>query len=143
VRAILSCRPLAVGFLVFLLALTAGCGGPGRGSVKGKITVQGKPLPRALITFLPEGGNRDPVNAAIINGEFETPDMPAGLAKAYITPPQTEEPPPVDKGDLSPVARSGRKGLLVVPEKYGNPATSGLSLTVQKGENKFDADLTP
>lgn len=136
-------RPLAAGLFVVSLASLAGCGNdPGRGSVKGKITVNGKPLAKGLITFLTSSGNKDPYSSAITNGEYAIPDMPAGPAKVYIIPPLTSEPPPVDKGDLVPAARPGQKKL-VVPDKYQNPETSGLSLVVQKGENKFDADLTP
>jgi hypothetical protein len=142
-RPLSLARPLAAGLFVVGLVFAAGCGSdPGRGSVKGKITVGGKPLAKGAIVFIPTTGNRDPYTAAITNGEYAMPDMPGGPAKVYISPPLTEEPPPVDKGDVVPSARPGRKKV-VVPDKYQNPETSGLSLTVQKGENTFDADLTP
>jgi hypothetical protein len=136
-------QPLAAGSFVVLLAFAAGCGSDsGRGSVKGKITVSGKPLAKGTITFLPTTGTKDPITTPVTNGEYTIPDLPVGLAKVYIIPPLTSEPSPVDKGDGVPAARPERKKV-VVPEKYQNPTTSGLSLTVQKGENKFDADLTP
>lgn len=132
----------AAGLLAVSLACAAGCNSdPGKGTISGKITVNGKPLPGGMITFLPEGGKRDPFSAAIVNGEYSVPDVTAGPAKAYITSHQGEEPPPIGKGDITPVPRPGRKGKAEVPAKYGNPDTSGLALTVQKGDNTFDADL--
>jgi hypothetical protein len=130
--------------LVVLIATAVGCGtDPGRGSVKGKITVNGKVLAKGRITFLSEGGNKDPFSTAIVNGEYFIPDIPAALAKVYIVPPLSDDPLPVDKGDIVPTARPGRGPRIVVPDKYQNATTSGLSLTVQKGENTFNADLVP
>ncbi len=127
-----------------LLASVVGCGGDsGRGSVKGKITVGGKPLPKGMITFMSEAGNKDPFSSAIVNGDYAIPDMPAGGAKVYIIPPLSDTPPPKDKGDLTPPPKLGKGPKLVVADKYQNAATSGLSLTVKKGENVFDADLVP
>jgi hypothetical protein len=135
---------LAAASLVAGLSLAAGCGGDaGRGSVKGKVTVGGKPLPKGMITFLSEGGNKDPYSAAIVNGEYAIPDMPAAPARVYIVPPASNGPPPVDRGDSTPALRPGRQTRLVVPERYQNAQTSGLTLTVNKGENTFDADLVP
>src|SRR3954447_23124894 len=68
--------------LVTLLA--AGCGETGTGSVRGTITVAGKPLPRGSITFLPEAGDRDPVTAAVIDGVYDTGPMPTGPARITI-----------------------------------------------------------
>jgi len=137
-------RPIVAAFLFVFLAATTGCSNdPGRGSVKGKITVDGKPLPKGMITFLSEAGNKDPFSSAIVNGEYAIPDMPAAAAKVYIILPLSDEPLQVDKGDLMAPVRPGRVSKLTVNEKYQNSATSGLEFTLQKGENTYDINLNP
>jgi hypothetical protein len=108
--------------------------------------VNGKPIERGLITFLPQSGNMDPINAAIIDGVYDTGPMPAGLAKICIFPPTTKpEESGGGGGDL--VARP-KKGAVrdpnAVPAKYQNAETSGLTVTVKSGEAiTFDQDLAP
>lgn len=49
-------------FVAALSALLAGCGpsGPQLSEVKGKVTVDGKPVPRAEIAFVPEAAGGSP-----------------------------------------------------------------------------------
>jgi hypothetical protein len=126
-----------------MLLLTTGCSStPAVGSVKGKVTVNGKPLPRGLITFLSTGGNNDPFNCNIINGEYEIPELPVALAKVCIIPPTSETPPPIDQGDLMPVAvPTVVRSPFHIPEHYQNPETSGLEFTIKKGENEYNIDI--
>jgi hypothetical protein len=132
--------PFAVVLAASLLATS--CGG-GTGSVKGTITVGGKPLPSGLIVFLPEGGNKDPMNCAIRNGEYETTPMPAGLARIYIIP-SSRRPQAEGGSDLVPAVREAANDPFTVPTKYQTVETSGLTVTVKAGETlTFDKDLTP
>jgi hypothetical protein len=127
--------------LLALLALFgAGCGQQ-TGVVSGKVTIEGKPLPRGLITFLSDVGNKDAFNAAIIDGEYRTAAIPCGPAKIMILP--TAGPPKSEKGgnDLQPGARAGAAAKPVVPDRYQSPDTSGFEITVKPGDNDFTADL--
>jgi hypothetical protein len=133
-------------YLALASVSAAGCVSPPPGTVSGKVmTPDGKPLPKALITFLSEVGNKDVFNAAIVNGKYLTSEIPAGPAKVVIMPALEHEKAggaqvPVGKGnDLAP---SGKKGI-EVPAKYQNADTSGLLVMVQSGENTFDVDLRP
>jgi hypothetical protein len=120
--------------LVALLA--AGCGGTEQGSVRGTITVAGKPLSRGSITFLPGAGDRDPVTAAVIDGVYDTGLMPAGPARITIM--HSTHAPARAGGDLAAPADTPW-----VPARYHSPDTSGLAVIVRPGANTFDHDLKP
>lgn len=48
-----------------------GCGGEDVGSVTGKVTMDGQPLPNAIVTFVPEGGGRTGTGKTDANGEYK------------------------------------------------------------------------
>jgi len=54
-----------------LAAASAGCGGSGRGAVKGKVMVNGSPLEAGDISFVPLDASLGPTAGAVIaNGEY-------------------------------------------------------------------------
>lgn len=134
-------RRLAPWLLLAAVCLI-GCGPPPKGTVSGKITVNGKPLPEGLITFLSQVGKKEVSNAKIKNGEYQTDEMLAGPAKIVIIPTLAQETIPVDKGDVRPPPK-GKAKSLDVPSKYQDANTSGLEITVNAGANTFDKDLVP
>lgn len=147
------CRAARLVPLAALAAATlalAGCGAGDTGVVSGKVTVNGKPLKKGLITFASEVGKRDAYNAAIRDGVYKTDPIPCGLAKVTVYPAQVDPSEVTEEvkegGDRVPVT-SKRKGRerpsSEVPAKYGNTDTSGLTYTVKKGENEYSVDLTP
>jgi hypothetical protein len=78
--------------LLFLLALAAatGCGGSSdKAHLKGKVTVNGQPLPAdaiGTITFqTTTPGQGKMASAAIENGAYEVLEAPVGPLKAYFT----------------------------------------------------------
>jgi hypothetical protein len=66
-------RGIALLLAVGLAALPfTGCGGSGRVSVSGRVTVDGKPVPEGSITFIPEKGNPGPTaGGAIRDGSYK------------------------------------------------------------------------
>ncbi|HJZ58674.1 MAG TPA: hypothetical protein VKE74_27275 [Gemmataceae bacterium] len=138
-------RWTATAALAVALALAAGCGG-GEGTVRGKVTVGGQPVTHGSITFLSEAGKRDSYTAGIVDGQYTTDPIPCGSTKVYIS--SREVPPggPVGGGsDLQATKKTAAKEkvVVVVPEKYGSPETSGLTYTVTRGSNTKDFELTP
>jgi hypothetical protein len=134
--------PAVVALAAAALALS-GCGGS-TGHVKGKITVNGEPVKRGLIVFLPQSGNRDPFNTAIIDGTYDTVAMPVGPAKIYVTAlDPMSAAPPADQGDLTapPKAPPAGKRFTAVPAKYQSPDTSDLQFDVKPGISTYDIDL--
>jgi hypothetical protein len=139
----------SVLFLALASVSAAGCAPLPTGTVSGKVTTSdGKPLPKGLITFLSEVGKKDVYNAAIVNGQYLTSEIPAGPAKVVIVPALETAGGagvPVEKGNdrvPQPKPADGKKPI-EVPAKYQNADTSGLHLTVQSGENTFDVNLRP
>lgn len=134
-------RAAPVATVALAALLSASCSS-GVGTVKGTVTVGGKPLPNGLITFESEVGNKDPFSAAIADGAYETGPIPAGPCKITITHAAMARPA-VGGNDLTPARAARGKSAIEVPAKYARSDTSGLTFTVKSGANTFDKDLTP
>ncbi len=114
-------------------------------AVSGTVTYKGKPVPRGTISFQPVDPNGRIATAAIQpDGTFtlqtENPGDGAlpGQYNVVISAREGDDEPPPDFA----VAGAPRPKSLV-PEKYGNPPTSGLTATVEEGEsNEISFDLT-
>jgi hypothetical protein len=123
----------------------SGCHGSGEAlqPVFGKVTFQGKPVAAGVVRFSNPQIGIDMTAALRPDGTYEVvrahgPGLPEGTYQVAIMPP--------------PIGRS--KGSAVedlpappkrpdIPEKYRQPSTSGLTLTVQPGKNCFDVDMRP
>lgn len=148
--------------LACALAMTAallGCSGsdfPETYPVTGKVTLQGKPVEGAQITFVVEGAPRMAMGTTDAEGNytlstFEPGDgaMP-GSHKVMVASPAVEAPvmdpgnPGGDYGAMMRQAASGRPAEGAIPPKYNSPQTSGLTAEVTaEGPNAFDFDLQP
>ena len=131
-----------LGAALVLLTLPLGCGpgGPQKGSVSGKVTYKGQPVPKGTITFVataPDGrnatGELDPEGNYTL--QTEAPGDGALLGEYNVTIYAHDEPI-LDYVPTTPV-----KPKLLAPAKYENPETSGLKATVKSGSNRFDFDL--
>lgn len=159
----MNCRVWSLGLMIISLV---GCGG-GAGivvvPVSGKLTRQGKPVEKALVTFMTTASPRSAVGTTNANGEFKlttiNTDDGAMPGEHVITISKMPEPgansaalpqTPEDYakymsqqpgGSRQPPGKSAADKS--IPEKYGSPSTSGLKRTVVKGEpNHFEIDLT-
>lgn len=124
-------RFLPVAVLTFAIL---GCGpaGPKTARVSGTITLEGKPLPKVGVTFLPTKKGPIATGNTDENGQFTLTT--------------------VRKGDGAPIgshkvtigaAEEGQK-LPNIAERYGNPHTTNLIADVKAGEkNTFTFDLKP
>jgi hypothetical protein len=150
-----------------LLFLASGCG-PSSGTpgkVYGKVTYKGAPVTGGGITLQTKdgakyGGAIDP------DGTYSVPDLPPGdmtvtistenlnpnPAKPTIGPPGGGTGFPPGGGPPGPSGSTGPPGgtatpakpqgtYMKIPEKYGDPQTSGLTVTVPAGPVKKDFDL--
>jgi hypothetical protein len=130
-------------FALLAVLSAAGCGGPGVGTVSGKVTFQGVPLPTGRITFIPETGS--PAVGVIEDGKYSVPKVPPGPAKITVetSPPGPKiivpgEPPPPPE---SPTAKD--QAYVAIPARYARPDQTDLSYTVQSGSQPNDIDLKP
>lgn len=68
-------QPRRAGFLAItaILVLIAGCtdSGPALGTVTGTVTMDGEPLPNAIVSFVPEAGGRASVGTTDENGTYQ------------------------------------------------------------------------
>jgi hypothetical protein len=139
-----------VQHLCFWLCLAgfAGCtfNGSTTAPVRGKVTLDGQPVTRGIVHFLPDAGPAasGPLTA---DGTYRlsthgTQDGAViGNHQVYFSP------PPTDLSDYSmddyvankPPPKNSR---YEVPHKYLSPSTSGISAEVKSGKNQIDFDLT-
>lgn len=118
--------------LLLLLALMPGCGGQHLPTLMGKVLLDGKPVADAAIVFAPVQG---PVAYALADqeGNYEVqvgskkglPQGPYRIAVNVLGINQQEE----------------SSTAVIVPEKYGDLETSGLTFDVQPGKNTFEIHL--
>lgn len=144
--------------VAFVLASIVGCGGGAGGKsdlktfpVSGTVTQGGKPVEGAVVTF--RGATRSASGRTDATGKYTLSTAKpgdgaaAGDYKVSITKLEgaaaagaeasEKEYVAPKEGDESGAASAGPKNLL--PAKYANPDTSGLTATVKEsGENKFD-----
>src|SRR5262245_51285696 len=155
--------------LLALLTIAAGCGPnyKARGTVTGKVTIDGKHLTAGTVMFY----GKDPrmTGAAPIdkNGNYKMTDAPLGDVKITVTVPPT--PPGGTKrmktlgGAPTPKKGKGKEiksvdpedpsrvisimgdmpdEIVGIPDLYGKVETSGLTFTVKSGEQTHDIPLT-
>jgi hypothetical protein len=79
IRAALR-RSLFLGVLGLVLSATAGCGG--KGTVSGKVTLDGEPLPAGTITFQSKSGKA--ASGAITDGQYSVPGVPTGEVSVSV-----------------------------------------------------------
>jgi hypothetical protein len=127
------------GSLVMIFLI--GCGSNEFGStVKGVVTLDGKPITPGLVTFAPEDPSAVPaVSDLDPNGSFElTTNKKPGLAPGnYRVAIQAFRPPDIPEGQ-----RTMTPSEPLVPEKYFDVNTSGLEFTVEPGANVHNIELT-
>jgi hypothetical protein len=137
-------RGSALLLVLLLLPLATSCGGQAKGTVSGKVTYQGKPLPSGIVTFVPETGA--PQYADIQkDGTYNMTSAPLGSVKIGVQVKSGQEVlasggmprNPKDYGKLrSAMSESGN-----FPPKYSDPNQSELTYTVTKGTQQHDIEL--
>jgi hypothetical protein len=137
------------------LGWLSGCGGgtPGHlptASVFGRITYQGKPLAQGEITFIPTAsgtGVRAAYGRLDEQGRYCLTTYRDGdgaiLGEHRVAIASREEVSPDAGKQVSPdgLVTPGISPGSLIPERYANPATSGLKARVGKGGNEFNFEL--
>jgi hypothetical protein len=112
-------------------ALLAGCsGGNATGTVRGEVTLDGRPLERGIIRFVPANGQAPTADAGITDGKF-TATVPVGEMKVEITAPKV-----VGKHKMFNTADSPQVDAVteLIPPRYN--VRSELKMTVRSGSQE-------
>src|SRR6266446_4970450 len=82
----MAMRPLLLGCFcsAFFCLVLAGCGSDNRGAVSGKVTLDGQPLKKASIAFIPMEGTQSPSSGGTIeNGTYAIERAKGPMAGSY------------------------------------------------------------
>jgi hypothetical protein len=123
------------------LVSVTGCGGPYDASARGMVTLDGKVVPRGMVSFNPVSGG--PVAYAMIgeDGHYvvrtgRDEGLPAGDYQVSITAYEAPAVAQTDKGGPPP------PGKAITPVWYRMKETSGLKFNVKPGKNEINLELT-
>jgi hypothetical protein len=127
---------------VLSLALClSGCGdkGPKLAPVSGHVTFQGKPVAAGMVRFSNPPAGIDILATLQADGAYSVHmakgnGLPEGTYAVAVVPPRVNSP----VGTMTPPPLPEYPDI---PEKYRQPSTSGLTLTVKPGGNPFDIDM--
>ena len=125
---------------VVLMVLAAGCS-RGTGNVSGTVKFKGKPLPAGTITFYDEA-NGAASSAIDSDGSYSVTKVVTGTARITVAVPMPirfVSPMSDDKADLPAVVKQTPS----IPLRYYDPAKSGLTCEVVRGDQQQDFDLQP
>lgn len=115
-----------------ILAALAGCSDapPRLAPVAGAVRLDGRPLPQGVIIFEAEDAPR--ASGRIVNGEIL--DVTTHEPNDGLTPgPKMVAVRP----SAGPAAQAARGGTPPIPQRYFDPATSGLTCEIVDGPNKL------
>lgn len=131
-------RAVACGMaLVVVLGLSSCNGGPALADVKGKVTLDGKPLTDGTMSFFPADGNAPTSGCEIKNGVY-TARVPLGTMQVRINAPRvTGEKLLYADNPNGPKQQVKEESL---PKRYHEETT--LSLDVKPGVNEKNFELT-
>lgn len=136
--------------VVLAAAVCCGCGTnrPELAAVEGVVSLDGRPLRRGTVTF--ESPGRRPATARVEDGRiveattYRPGDgVPTGEHRVAVT--AREEAPvaaPVNPGVAKALPAQAMAGRLLVPPRYTDPATSGLTVKIAGGRNHIELALT-
>jgi hypothetical protein len=143
--------------LIASAAFLLGCGDTGKpplGRVSGKVTYNGQPVTKGIVSFVPRGGPGSQTGQTATgeigsDGSYTLTTFDKGdgavLGEHTVLVSAREEDPAI-KGHGMPIPDAkGRVNIkpakLLVPEKYATVANSPLRYTVHEGDNKNDIEL--
>lgn len=151
------------GFGAFLLtgmllqATGCGDGRPPLVATSGVVTLDGDPVASATVTLMPRGGGRPATGTTDQEGRFTLSTFApgdgavAGAYDAVVTKLEVAKPAgrrssaPADDGlepDTMGAMPSEEDYRSLLPKRYSNPATSGLTVEVTAGGAPLELSLT-
>jgi hypothetical protein len=157
-------RCLIFGFLFVAIMGTTGCSG-GRGNVSGKVTFRGRPVMIGSVVMiakdekpvtgrLEEDGSYSlkdvPVGEVQVGVVSRDPDIAANRARAmsmiakYAAKRKAagkDNARDMPRLEASPASARAKRKWVRLPKDVEFPDRSGITTTIQRGDNTFDVDL--
>jgi hypothetical protein len=129
-----------LAWLLFVACAAVGCGtdGPVLADVTGTVTLDGKPLQGAVVTFAPEKEGSTSYGMTDAEGNYSlmySRDKSGAMVGKHNVSVETERLTAEDMAEGVPVPE-----FVPVPEKYKQPGA--LTANVEGGDNDIDFDLT-
>lgn len=110
-------------------------------TLEGAVTYKGKPVPYALV-IASAGDSPAATGNADASGKYSLQNVPLGTVQIGVN---SEAGKGMMMGQIQASGQGEKKAPLPkfvdVPEKYADPASSGVTTTVSEGANTFDIEL--
>jgi hypothetical protein len=123
--------------LAFLIVLAAGCSDNKTGQVSGTVLVDGQPIEKGAISFVPVDGKGQTAGGEIKDGKYLVPNASPGTMKVEIRYSKVTGTKKLYDDEKSPVRNTYGEGL---PEKYHDKTE--LRFDVKPGKNEKNWDLS-
>jgi len=118
-----------------------GCSG-GTGTVTGTVTYKGKPVPQGIVTFY-SPDNRVILSHLQPDGSYAAEEIAVGEVKVSVEAPQGAPPAPaVPAPPGGPIDPRTQVKVTLLPRRYADPNTSGLTVKVTSGKQVFPIELS-
>jgi hypothetical protein len=129
--------------LAVTMVLANGCTGGTKaptGTIKGKLTYKGSPVPNGTVVQF-SGGRGGGNGTVTADGTFTVQGIEVGKYQVSVAPPPAFPSDPRAAMEASLKATPAGGETKAVPEKYLRPETSGETFEVKAGANTFSLDM--
>ena len=124
-----------------MLVTAAGCG-DGRGQVRGRLIIDGKPAPAGLILEFQPQSKAGPPSYGRTDGSGRFELWQSGNKKGLVVGPclvRISIPPVDTSGPGRPPPQADELRTLVIPERYNS--ASNLTFDIKRGPQDIDIDV--
>ncbi len=134
-RTIVRMEKQILSLSLLFLASILGCGdgGPELGTVKGKVTLDGKPVPNATLTFIPQFEGSPSYGITDSNGDYTlafTDTKKGAMLGSFDVQIETKK---ISKQEMSDDAQGEPPPFIAIPKKYRGKA---FTAEVKRGSNE-------
>lgn len=129
-----------LGLSLVLLASILGCGdgGPELGTVQGRVTLDGKPVPNATLTFIPQFEGSPSYGVTDSNGSYTlafTDTKNGAMLGSFDVQIETKK---ISKQEMSDDAQGEPPPFIAIPKKYRGKA---FTAEVKRGSNECNFEM--
>lgn len=142
------CGSMKAAVVAVLVAISAGCGN-GLVPAEGLVLLDGSPVVGATVTFIPQGPGRPASARTGPDGRFVAslpagaPGVPPGDYRVVVMLLKQQSPNAAGGADADTASGEGGPPVeYLVPKRYSDPETSGLSAALARGARDLSFELS-